>query len=94
MPDEATVIYRLGQLRQRLAFQYGRLTYAGNVHPDRRLVSEQRYDHIVKAQLHYQIRDLDALLGIEDPQFAGNAFPPPLRWPPLRRRPKRSARRG
>lgn len=78
--NEAEVLYRLGQLRQRYVQMYGRLTYKGHVMPDRRTVAMQNYEHIVKAQMHYMIRDLDDLFGIKALEFEVN--PPALNYPP------------
>lgn len=77
--NEAEVLYRLGQLRQRYAQQFGRLVYKGHVYPDRRTVARQNYDHITKAQLFFIIRDLDELFGIK----GATDTPPHLDYPPI-----------
>lgn len=85
MPDQTQVSYRLGQLRTRLAFQHSRLTYKGHVIPDRRTVAQQNYDHTVKFQIHLMIREIDIIMGDDDPTFMQH--PPSNReWPPWRKK--------
>lgn len=79
--NEAEVIFRLGQLRQRYIQHYGQLTYKGHIHPDHRTVARQNHEHTIKQQLFYAIREIDDLFGIRDMQFSGN--PPINNWPPL-----------
>ncbi len=84
MPDDAQIIFRLGNLRQQLVYRYSRLTWKGYVYPDRRTVAQQNYDHTVKAELHNMIREIDRLMGEEGTGFSEPA-PSNRDWPPLPR---------